>query len=269
MTDRLPTDEELTAYVDGELSPHDRARVAHAVAADAALADRVAALARLKSVVARLAEERPVTLGDLGLATPRRRTAVARIAASVAVFVLLAAIAAGGYWGWRAAETNALVAQARARHLAWLAERTETRVDANFATLLRTTMRRLEGPAHIPDLGSSKLTLSDVVYFDEAATPSVQLRYTGRRGCRVSLWLSHGHSPLDTSLTEIADAHTRGFYWRIGDVSYALFATGMDTRRFTVLARNVHEATRDNHEPSEPHQRELRVATDTATPCRA
>jgi anti-sigma factor RsiW len=269
MTDRLPTDEDLNAYVDGELSPHDRARVAHAVAADAALADRVAALARLKSVVAGIAEERPVTLGDIGLATHRRRTSFARFAASVAIVTMLASIAAGSYWGWRVIETDTLVAEAKTRHLAWLSDAADSGPEPDFSTVLNAAMRRLEGPAHVPDFASAKLTLSDVVYFDQAAAPTVQLRYTGRRGCRVSLWLSHGPSPLDTSLTETEDAQARGFYWRVGDVSYALFATGMDTRRFTLLARNAYEATRDNREPPEPHRRELRVATDGAAPCRA
>ena len=272
MSDRLPTDEDLNAYVDGELSPHDRARVAHAVAVDPSLADRVASLARLKSVVAGLAEERPMTFGDLGLAAPRRPRAMARIAASITAVFLLAGLAAGGYWGWRASESDAIVAEAKSRHLAWIQERAETEASDGFATLLRATMRRLQIPAHIPDMSGAKLTLSDVAYFDEDgenAARSVQLRYTGRRGCRVSLWLSHGPSSLAATLTETDDGRSRGFYWRAGDISYALFATGMDGTRFTLLARNVYEATRDNREPPEQHQRELRVATDTATPCRA
>lgn len=31
MNDRVPSDKDLDAYVDGELSPHERAQVAHAV----------------------------------------------------------------------------------------------------------------------------------------------------------------------------------------------------------------------------------------------
>jgi len=133
-------------------------------------------------------------------------------------------------------------------------------------------MRRLEIPAHVPDLSSANLTLSDVAYFDDAdgnKHRSAQLRYTGQSGCRVSLTLTHDATPLGTALSEVDDGRSRGFYWRVGEVNYALFATGMDTTRFTLVARNVYEATRENREPPEQHQRELRVATDTAAPCRA
>ena len=64
MNDHAPSENDLNAYVDGELSPHEQARVAHAVAADPALAARVASLATLKSTVAGLADERPMTLEE-------------------------------------------------------------------------------------------------------------------------------------------------------------------------------------------------------------
>jgi anti-sigma factor RsiW len=272
MSDRTPSDEFLNAYVDGELSPHDRAWVAHAIATDPGIADKVAALARLKSVVAGLGDDRPLSLKDLGPTRSARPRAASGIAASVAAVVLIAGLAAGGYWGWRTTKAAALVAEAKSRHLAWLAEDIAADADGDIARIIRAALRRQRIPAHIPDMGSAKLTLSDVATFEDAraGTPgAMQLRYTGRRGCRVSLWLSHGSSSLATTLTESDDGRSRGFYWRVDTVSYALFATGMDTKRFTLLARNVYEATRDHREPPPQHARELRVATDTAAPCRA
>lgn len=270
MSDHVPSDEFLNAYVDGELSPHDRAWVAHAIAANPGIADKVAALARLKSVVSGLGDDRALGLEDLGVAKSRNSRAFARVAASVAAVLLVAGLAAGAYWGWRDTKAAALVAEAKGRHLAWLAEDTVAQGDEDTARLVRAAMRQRHVPAHIPDMRSAKLALSGVAYFTDAAAPgAMQLRYTGRRGCRVSLWLSQGPSPLATTLTESDDGRSRGFYWRVDEVSYALFATGMDTNRFTLLARNVYEATRDHREPPAQHERELRVATDTAAPCRA
>jgi len=273
MSDRVPTDQDLNAYVDGELSPHDRARVAHAIAGNPTLADQVAALARLKSVVAGLGEDRALSLNDLALTRRRKPRAMAMIAASVAVALLIAVIGVAGYDAWRASQADALVAEAKSHHLTWLAKATAADDDGgDIAQVLRTTMRERHVPAHIPDMRSANLTLSDVANFGDGsagAIKSMQLRYTGRRGCRVSLWLSQGPSPLATTLSESDDGRSRGFYWRVGDISYALFATGMDATRFSLLARNVYEATRADRDPPAQHQNELRVATDTAAPCRA
>jgi len=271
MKHRRPTDDELSAYVDGELSPHDRAQIAHAVATDPSLADQVAALARLKSVMSYLGDELALTQADLELAPPSRRPAIARIAAAVAVLILLAGVSAGGYWGWRTNETANWVAEAKDQHLAWIAENSDKDTEGNIAKLVRGTLLRIQAPVHVLDLSGTRLTLSDVAYLDTGnrnTAHSVQLRYTGHRGCQVSLRLSHGPSPLGTALHETDDGLSRGFYWRAGEFSYALFATGMDRNRFSLLARNVYEATRDNREPPEQHQRELRIATDKSTPCR-
>ena len=92
MNDHRPSDEELNAYIDGELSPDDRARVAQAVAGNPDLADRVAALAQLKSTVAGLADKPGMTLEDLDLADPAPKRTRLRIAASiVAVEAFIAA----------------------------------------------------------------------------------------------------------------------------------------------------------------------------------
>jgi anti-sigma factor RsiW len=267
----VPADDELSAYVDGELAPDERARVAHAVAADAALAARVATLSKLKAAVAGLAEPRAVTLGDLDLPPPRARLSRRAIAASVLV-LLLAAAAGSAYWLWRDGAEDAWVARAKLRHLAWISA-TETPATGDLLPVaLRAALDGFSGAAHIPDMSGAKLTLTDVAVFRKSASATaegVQLRYTGLRGCRVSLWLSRARVYPSEALTESDDGVSRGFTWRVGAVSYALFATGMDHARLTLLARTVYEATRANHAPSEPRQHALRVASDAAIPCRA
>lgn len=271
MNYQTPSDEDLNAYVDGELSPHDRAKVAQAVAGDSRLAEKVAALARLKSVVSGLTDDCSMTLDDLGLAERRPSRTAVRIAASLLVAALVAGTTAG-IWNWRNAKVDAWVALAKTQHLAWLAEDEAQPERASPATLRLAAQRHLTVPAHIPDMRSANLALSAIHYGADPADASaeiMQLRYTGQRGCRVSLTLSRGRTALDTSLAEFIEGHSRGFYWRVGDIGYALFATGMDDRRFSLLARNVYEATRDNHAAPPAMRRELRVATASAKPCSA
>jgi hypothetical protein len=264
-------DDELSAYVDGELAPDDRAQVAHAVAADTVLAARVAALSKLKAAVAGLADERPLTLGDLDLPPPSVRLQRRAIAASVLALLLIAA-AGGGYWLWRESAEDAWIAQVKLRHLSWISAAETPAAGDLLPVALRTALDGFPGAAHIPDMSGAKLTLTDVAVFRKSASRAaegVQLRYTGLRGCRVSLWLSRGKPFPDESLAENDDGAARGFTWRVGAVSYALFATGMDHARLTLLARTVYESTRTNHAPPEPRQHALRVASDAATPCRA
>ena len=272
MNDRVPSDKDLDAYVDGELSPHERAQVAHAVAADPALAARVASLAALKSAVAGLADERPMTLGDLGVAAAPRRSFVPVIAAAGLGMLLAAAAGTGGYWIWRAGEQHEWLAKAKARHLAWTQEPETGSASGNIAQVLRAALHRFRLPALVPDMSGAKLTLTDVAYFHDgegSASTGIQLRYTGLRGCRVSLWLSRGESFAGEPLVESGDGSSRGFYWRVAGVSYALFATGMDRTRLTLLARAVYHSTRENRAVPEERLQELRVASDAAAPCRA
>ena len=272
MNDHAPSENDLNAYVDGELSPHEQARVAHAVAADPALAARVASLATLKSTVAGLADERPMTLDDLGIAAPRRRPSIPAIAVAVLGILLAAAAGAGGYWIWRAGEQNEWLAKAKARHLAWTQEPEARPASGNLAQVLRAALHRFQLPALVPDMSGAKLTLTDVAYFHDdegSASTSIQLRYTGLRGCRVSLWLSRGESFAGEPLVESDDGSSRGFYWRVGGMSYALFATGMDRTRLTLLAHSVYHSTRENRAVPEERLQELRVASDAAAPCRA
>lgn len=271
MNDLLPSDEILNAYVDGELSPHDRAQVAQAVAANAYLADRVAVLAQLKATVTKLGVQQPIRLGDLRVSVrPCRPFKV--IAASIVAATLVTGVIVASIWSSFISPAPEWVAQSRSQHLAWLQDQRQISSDEDFATLLRAKLQRLEIQQYLPDLSSTNLKLSDIAYFDDAGSngPSaVQVRYTGQHGCRVSLTFSRGEKPLKIALTETDDGTSRGYFWRVGTINFALFSTGMDDRRFSLIARNVYEATRDKRTPPQEHEKELRIATNSAEPCKA
>jgi hypothetical protein len=270
--DHAPTDEDLNAYVDGELSAHERARVAQAIAANPALAERVATLSRLKSTVAGLAEGSVLTLDSLHLAKPRHRLPTAMVAASILAFSLIAGIIVSSYSLSPDNGTAPWVGQAKSLHLAWLGETASPYAREDFTAVLHKARQLLGRPALIPDMSSAKLTLSGIVFVgpqDGNVVRPLQLRYTGQHNCHVSLWLSPDSSVVQAAMVELNDGHSRGFYWNASGINYALFASGMDHKRLTLLARNVFEATRDRHSPPIHDQEELRVATKSAAPCRA
>ena len=78
----LVTEELLNAYVDGELSPDDDARVAQAIARDPGLAARVATLSRVKSALSGLAAE-PANRSICPADTGRRRCWRCRVGGAV------------------------------------------------------------------------------------------------------------------------------------------------------------------------------------------
>ncbi len=57
--DERTTEQDLNAYIDGELSPEHDARVARAIAENPAIAARVASLTRLKSALSSLSNQPP------------------------------------------------------------------------------------------------------------------------------------------------------------------------------------------------------------------
>src|SRR5712671_6985630 len=90
-----PEDEQLMAYVDGELDPMARSQFERALAADPALVRRVAAQRELR---ARLASSLDPQLAE---PVPERLLQVARTAPAGKAPVV--ALSAGRPWGWPAA----------------------------------------------------------------------------------------------------------------------------------------------------------------------
>ncbi len=261
----MPTDQELNAYVDGELSPRERASVAEAIARSPEIAARVATLTRLKSALAEPFEA-PEDL--LPKEKPRNR-AWRAIAACAAVILVVSATAvltvthrpAGDAW----------FEVARAGHAAWLKEPLPARPQEPRAGLFLASLNRLGGRVHVPDLTSAKLRLTYLRLHPgrNGGAPALHLGYTGRRGCRLTLWVTPVPDASDSDLKEYRNLPTRAFYWRSGGMAYAVIATGMAERRFTMIARMVYATSLRYRDFDKATRLALRRTSDLAPPCQA
>jgi anti-sigma factor RsiW len=261
------TEDLLNAYVDGELSPEDDARMAQAIARDPALAARVATLSRVKSALAGLADE---PAGRIHLPGRQLSKTMLAIAASVG---LLVAFLSGMLTGIPqfGEESNRWHREAASIHAEWAsgpAMPDASEVDAN---LYLASIDRLNLPFQAPDLTSAKLRLTYLKLYeaDPEYPAALHLGYTGRRGCQLTLWVTAAPRKLDTSLTEFREDKMRSFRWRQGKIAYALFATGMAENRFTMIAAKVHEATREMRGFDDETRLALREVSGKAPPCAA
>lgn len=264
---RRPTEQQLNAYIDGELSPREVAAVAKAIAEDPAIAARVATLTRLKSSLSGLSEQPPL---PLTLPRPRRSAGLLAVAAS---FALLLAVGIGLLTGSNLLghEDDSWYREARIEHANWALEPAAPNAREVEANLFLASIERIAVPVQTPDLTSAKLRLTYLQYYraTDTAPAALHLGYTGRRGCKVSLWVTEAPLGLDTDLTESRVDKLRGFRWRSGRTAYALFATGMAERRFTVIANKVYEATRQQHGFDDGTRLALRNASTDVPPCLA
>ena len=262
-----PTDQDLNAYIDGELSPHDDAHVARAIAQDPTIAARVASLTRLKSALSELGDE---MTPPLALPQPQRSIRWSGMAASIGILIA-AGIAVLTMFTPSGQEDDGWYREALAEHADWAADPAipdAREVDAN---LFLASVERFGLPVQTPDLTSASLRLTYLHFLPttETAAAALHLGYTGRRGCRVTLWVSAAPEGLGTALTETRVDNLRGFRWRSGETAYALFATGMAQHRFTVIASKVYEATRSRRGFDEDTRMALKNASTSAPPCRA
>jgi hypothetical protein len=238
----------LNAYVDGELSPGEAARIALRLAQDPALARKVAELHRLKAGVSGLLDELAPASPPLP-ALPQKRgwsrmatllataTVAAGIAGALLLFVprmpappdrLVSALAAqnpqegliAAHDGWAAmasADTSGSVVAPD-----WLGELLEAN---GLRLVLATTV----------DAGTGG--------------PAEHLGFIGENNCRLSLFLSFADrgTPGDLSITSESDRFTAS--WETTDLSVLLVARNMDPLRFTTIATSIHAATRTlNHD---------------------
>ncbi|MCK5275160.1 MAG: zf-HC2 domain-containing protein [Alphaproteobacteria bacterium] len=266
MTDPV-TEELLNAYVDGELSPGDDARVAQAIARDPALAVHVATLSRVKSALSGLAVE---PTESIHLPSHRWSKAMLAVAASVGLFVAVMSGVLTGFLHFGSDRSN-WYQEAASAHAEWASEPSAPDAREVDANLYLVSMDRLNLPAQAPDLTSAKLRLTYLKFYEADADypAALHLGYTGRRGCRLTLWATAAPHTLHTRLAEFREGKMRSFRWRQDRIAYALFATGMEENRFTMIAAKVHEATRKMRGFDDETRMALREVSGKAPPCAA
>lgn len=260
MTTTTPSWETLNAYADGELSAAEAAAVARALADNREIAERVAALTRLKAAVAEGVE----TL-DIALPSPKcRRWRPFALAASLAAAMVLGTI---GLDRWQGAAGPAWMASAWEVHRAW-AEAPGPPASLDSGTVL-AAFARLGPKAYFPDLASAKLTLDRIgpLRLRGLAGEALHLAYRGTRGCRISLLVLSGAAalPVEMSVTKTGGAWS--YAWRSGTHGYLLLAEGMDGARLALIAESLRHATLDNSPFGPEIRNALKESRKTSAPC--
>jgi anti-sigma factor RsiW len=264
---QYPSDEMLNAYVDGELSPEDDARVAEAIAQFPSLAARVATLSQVKSTLSGLAVTPPQRIH-----IPRSRWSKAMLAAAASLtFFLVVMSGLISKISDPAQDQDYWYRVAAATHAQWVLEPARPNAKEVDANLYLASADRLNLPIRAPDLTSARLRLTYLQFYDaEGEMPAaMHLGYTGRHGCRLSLWITAAPAGLSKDLAEIREGPMRSFRWRAGKVAYALFATGMAEQRFTMIADKVYQATRARKGFNDETRTALNEVSRRAPPCAA
>jgi anti-sigma factor RsiW len=245
----------LSAYVDGELSAAEAARLAVALANDPALARQVATLALLKAASAEALDAGTEGLPNLPLrrespATSRR---LPTLAASLAIVVAGAMIPAAIFFamGERANELGIWQNRAEEHYQAWLA------ADGRDVLAQRDGVLRLDvaGVAgQIPDLSVARLRVVHAVVATAQAPGGLFVGYIGTRGCRLGLWIAPAPAGLHEELLIASAGETAT--WRVKDTGYRIVARDMDAARFRAVAEYLVQVTR-----RPPEREPVRMAT--------
>lgn len=244
------SDEQLNAYLDGELSPETRLQVEEAARAQPELArrlehDRAIGNALREALDPVLDEPIPARL--LHAVAPRPWPWRARIAAGLACAALGAAV------GWQAAtqiEVPARLAAARpitleaaAAHAVYVPEKRHAVevVSSEKAHLNRWLSKRLSHELVAPDLQSQGFDLVGGRMVADTGTPAAQYMYEDASKNRITIYVRR--EPGALAPTELRFAEDRGFkvvHWERDQMSYAVTGT-LDRQRMMQLATGAQD----------------------------
>ncbi|MDP1899838.1 MAG: anti-sigma factor [Rubrivivax sp.] len=228
------TDEELSAWVDGELPEAERPRIEAWLRAhpeDAARArrwadDRDALRARLGPIA-----DEPVPA--LLRATVWRGAGLPRwaMAASAAGLLLLGGLAGGGaVWQWQrypvqvvATAPQGWVQRAAFAHAVYAPEpRHAVEVKAQEEHLARWLTRRIETPVKLFDLRAQGFELVGGRLLPDGPGKSAQLMYQDAQGLRVTVYLRKPEKDVDAAFRFERQGELGLFYWIEEGCAYAL-----------------------------------------------
>jgi anti-sigma factor RsiW len=219
------SDEQLSAFVDGELDDATADAVRRAIDGEPALAARLALLRadneRLAAVYRPLLD-RPLPEAWIRRSAAGRPAAPAWPRAAAAMAVAVAVVVAGWlvYAHFAAKPGDALIAEAlAARDGKRPAEQTIDAASlASPAAGDDIAAGNLSAPVKVPDLRRAGFDLAAIViYPDQAPRHAVQLRYRDRSGRLFTVYLTHPDGPDGFDMRRLG--HLSVCIWRTGELS--------------------------------------------------
>lgn len=225
--------EMLSAYVDGELSAPEAARVARRVASDPRIARQVAMLQEFRVGVGSLEQE---LLLLQGAAAPARRR-LPRVAALAAAAVLGVALAGGWWLGTQAPSSgpDAALSNMIAHYDAWADTQAAqlqpaSEASAGAAALMQATGLVLvhEESIDLPGGGTARHS-----------------GFLGDNGCRVSVFKHPLKAAADmpANMSLLGQGDLLKARWTVGRDHYVIVARDMDSVRFATIAQSMRAAS--------------------------
>ncbi len=240
----------MNAYVDGELTPAQSARVASAIADDPQLAAMVAKLHAMKSAVADVFDNQEV-IAITPARTVRSSSSFKAVAASIFVVLI-----GGGIWLAQLQQVpNNLVGQAFELHDNWA------------STSLPGISLAATPPVIVtPNLEPAGLTLAGVEENLRLGEISAsRYAYVGSRGCKLSLFVT----AQATAFVKLEESSTpKGLIakWADKNTGFMLIARRMNPDRFKVIAKALKKATSKSLTLDEPMRQAM---VQSRQPCLA
>lgn len=247
MDDARIGDEQLSAWVDGEGSAAERARVQAWLDAHPDDAERVrrwrADRDALHALFATPADDE-VPAGLRRLVMPPASAPRAALAAAAAGLLLTGALAGGGaVWTWQRAATPAVAAapgtqgwvqRAAYAHAVYVPEpRHAVEVKAQEEHLARWLTRRIDVPVKLFDLRDQGFELVGGRLLPDGDGKSAQLMYQDAHGLRVTVYLRKPEPGAETAFRYERQGELGLFYWVEAGAGYALVG---NLPRATLLA---------------------------------
>jgi anti-sigma factor RsiW len=250
----------LSAFVDGELPPHEAARVAEAIAASPALAQRAARLHQMKAALAGYGADLP--LPDMPHLPPRsgraisalrlgKLVALGSVAALCAVLILgVMPVSAPVSAPVAVLEPAAPALPALALHDDWLAAPPQA-VTPDF-------------PAEFGWMQAAARASGLQLVHQRADLGQTHLGFKGPNACRLSLLVSDTggrEQPLRLTLSDSVQYAT----WQRQGVTFEMVARDMATARFATVAAGLYQGSKDHGADGALH---IALLQSARLPCR-
>ncbi len=248
------SEDELHAYVDGQLDDHDRLRVEAYLREHPGDAARISEWQRQNEAIRALfaasaGEPLPERLKPATLARATRRRPFRRWPAIAAAMMLLTL---GGAGGWlarpllapapaRIGQQASLVTEALNAHRIYSVEvlhPVEVTADEK-EHLAKWLSKRLRDPVRIPALDTEGFTLMGGRLLPADNGPAAQFMYEDKNGRRVTLYTARGNGEGQTAFRYASAKGINAFYWIDGPLAYAL-AGEVDRATLQRLARSIY-----------------------------